>query len=258
MSEFNNTECMSLYIPYVYAYKHIHKNIESIEHDMTKAIELGYELGKVSHIDFVLKWDKDFRYFYQAYVHFEYWNDTEIARKWQQELNANPEIPQILYYWTGYNVNTLRKHHWKVMKNLSKKHVSGNRKLSLNIEENKKQEVSVETPQKQMTNKDFSDLVNAPIKKQEKSICDSESLESCAKKIDFSDNFEEGEQIQTHSDYVERIENRLKFLASTANRLNDEKMELLKEIEILKCEIKMKDSTICYLHLQLNKLERFK
>ena len=142
------------------------------------------------------------------------------------------------------------------MKNLSKKHVSGNRKQSLNLEE--KQEISVETPQKQMTNKDFSDLMNAPIKTQEKSMCDSESLESCAKKIDFSDNFDEGEQKQSHSDYVERIENRLKYLASTANRLNDEKMELLEEIEMLKCQIKIKDNTICYLNLQLNKLERIK
>jgi hypothetical protein len=224
---------------------------------MINAIENYIELGKVSHIDLVMKTDHNFRYFYQAYIHFEYWNDTEIAKKWQNELNSNPEIAQILYYCISSDVS-VRQYYWKVMKNLSKKHVSGNRKLSLNIEENKKQEVSVETPQKQMTNKDFSDLVNAPIKKQEKSICDSESLESCAKKIDFSDNFEEGEQIQTHSDYVERIENRLKYLASTANRLNDEKMELLEEIEMLKCEIKMKDSTICYLHLQLNKLERFK
>jgi len=159
-----------------------------------------------------------------------------------------------LYYCIGYEVNSVRQYHWKVMKNLSKKHISGNRKQSLNIEE--KQEISIETPQKQMTNKDFSDLVNAPIKKQEKSICDSESLESCAKKIDFSDNFEEGEQIHTHYDYVdyvERSENRLKYLASTANRLNDEKMELLEEIERLKCEIKIRDNRLSWFHLQLNK-----
>lgn len=242
---------MSLYIPYVYAYSHI----EQIRCDMMNAIENCYGLGKVSHIDLVLKMDQNSSHFYQAYVHFEFWNDTEVARKWQLELNSKPDQAQILYYYIGYEINSMRQYHWKVMKNLSKKYVSSERKLSLNIEE--KQEIGIEPtikPQKQMTNKDFSDLVNAPLKKQKKCICDSESLDSCAKKIDFT-NIEELEQLLDHSDYDERAKNRLNYLSSTVITLNREKTALLAEIERLYCEIKIRDNRLSWYNLQLNKLD---
>jgi len=255
---------MSLYISYVYSYSHI----EQIRCDMMNAIEKFYGLGKVSYIDLILKMDQNSRHFYQAYIHFEFWNDTEIARKWQFELNSKPEQPQILYYCIGYEVNSVRQYHWKVMKNLSKKHVSGERKLSLNIEENKeKQEISVEptTPQKQMTNKDFSDLMNAPIKKQEKEMV--ESLENCSKRLDFDEDEEFNQQIDefynelekenmklVSSDYADKLENRVNYLTSEANLLYEEKMNLLEEIERLKCEIKMRDNRLSWYNLQFNKL----
>lgn len=231
----NNNECMSLYIPFVYPYQ----TVDTIKRDMTNIIEREYELGKVSHIDFVMKLGgpKDQPYHYTAYIHFQYWNNNLIAGWWQNDLTTTPDVPKKLFYRDFNKYGVVKNYFWQVFKNISKKHTTiGQRKLSLVIDEKKNELSNVyETPTKQMTNKDFSDLVNAPIKKEKKikpfgycEICDNLNFDD----IDMEYKEESEQQIdkneETNQNNVEKIEKELKntvFLCDVLIRNIQEKQE---------------------------------
>lgn len=239
----NNDKIMSLYIPFLYIYD----QIDTIKRDIKNVIENNYQLGKVSHIDTVVKLGGKYNseYIYGAFVHFEYWNNNNIAKNWQHDLTIKPHIPKQLYYQAFNKYGYTQSYFWQVLKNMSKKHTnSGHRKQSLNINETIQDSSNIyETPTKQMTNKDFSDLVNAPIKKEKKlkpfnycEICD---------KLEFDDSEESNEELEqnldeneeTSQDHVMRIEKQLKDTVFLCDVLIQNIQEKNENIEKLKNRI---------------------
>lgn len=243
MNNSENNECMSLYIPFVYPYQ----TAETIKRDMINIIEKDYELGKVSHIDFVMKLGGPVgnQFHYKAYIHFQYWNNNIIAGWWQNDLTSTPDFSKKLFYRDFNKYGVEKSYFWQVLKNNSKKHTtSGQRKLSLVVDENKNEPSNkYETPVKQMTNKDFSDLVNAPIKKEKKlkpfnycEICD---------KLEFDDSEEVNEELEQNLDeneetsqvHVMRIEKELKDTVFLCDVLIQNIQEKNENIEKLKNRI---------------------
>lgn len=142
MSAMNN---VSLYIPHVFA---------NISKEEVINIFESLRIGKVFNIDFVNK-ISDQTHYNAAYIHFEYWHDNVAARNFQERVLNPAKEARIVYDDPWY---------WIVLENKAKKHVSGDRKprVVLDLQEAEEEEA----PAKQMmSNKDFSELINKPVKK---------------------------------------------------------------------------------------------
>jgi hypothetical protein len=145
MSSMNN---VSLYIPHVFA---------NISKEEVINIFESLRIGKVSNIDFVNKISDQTQQYNAVYIHFEYWHDNAAARNFQERVLNPDKEARIVYDDPWY---------WIVLENKAKKHVSGDRKprVVLDLQEKEAEEDIV--PAKQMmSNKDFSDLINKPVKK---------------------------------------------------------------------------------------------
>lgn len=141
MSSISN---MSLYIPHVFGNISKEQVAETFE---------KLKIGKVNNIDFVQKMGKEI--YNAAYIHFEYWYDNTAARNFQERV-LNPEKEARIIYDEPW--------YWIVLENNAKKHVSGDRKPRIIIDSHEGDE-NYTTPVKNMTNKDFSEFMNAPVKK---------------------------------------------------------------------------------------------
>ena len=143
MSAMNN---VSLYIPHVFA---------NISKDEVINIFESLRIGKVSNIDFVIKMGDHSQQYNSAYIHFEYWHDNTAARNFQERVLNPAKEARIVYDDPWY---------WIVLENKAKKHVSGDRKPRVVLDLQEKEDE--DAPAKQMmSNKDFSDLINKPVKK---------------------------------------------------------------------------------------------
>jgi len=138
---------VSLYIPHVFA---------NISKDEVINIFESLRIGKVSNIDFVNKISDQTQY-NAAYVHFEYWHDNVAARNFQERVLNPAKEARIVYDDPWY---------WIVLENKAKKHVSGDRKPRVVLDLQEKEDEDAPAPAKQMmSNKDFSELINKPVKK---------------------------------------------------------------------------------------------
>ena len=140
MSAINN---ISIYIP------HVFENIDKSR--ISDAFE-SQGIGKVKNIDFVGKLGKDGHSFNAAYVHFEYWYNSSIARNFQERVLNPAKEARIVYEDPWY---------WIVLENKAKKHTSGSRKVRLVLDIPQDGFI---TPVKQRSNRDFADMCRAPIK----------------------------------------------------------------------------------------------
>ena len=144
MSAMNN---VSLYIPHVFA---------NISKEEVINIFESLRIGKVSNIDFVNKISDQTQY-NAAYIHFEYWHDNAAARNFQERVLNPAKEARIVYDDPWY---------WIVLENKAKKHVSGDRKPRVVLDLQEKEAEEDEAPAKQMmSNKDFAELINRPVKK---------------------------------------------------------------------------------------------
>jgi hypothetical protein len=143
MSAMNN---VSLYIPHVFA---------NISKEEVINIFESLRIGKVSNIDFVNKISDQSQQYNAVYIHFEYWHDNVAARNFQERVLNPDKEARIVYDDPWY---------WIVLENKAKKHVSSDRKPRVVLDLQEEEEVAA--PAKQMmSNKDFSDLINKPVKK---------------------------------------------------------------------------------------------
>ena len=132
---------MSLYIPHVFSNISCEKIIKTFE-------SLG--LGRVAKVDLVLKMGNTSEY-NVAYIHFEYWYNTDAARNFQDRVKNPDKEARIVYDDPWY---------WIVLENKSRKIATGSRrKERINIPT-----CGFETPTKQLSNKDFADMFRAPSK----------------------------------------------------------------------------------------------
>jgi len=106
---------ISLYIPHIFA--NYSKN------DVTKVLE-DLSIGKVKHIDFVSKMGNDGKAYNAAYIHFDYWYDNIAARNFQERVLDPKREARLMYEEPWF---------WLVLENKSRKIVSGDRKICIDI-----------------------------------------------------------------------------------------------------------------------------
>ena len=220
MSSINN---ISLYIPHVFA---------NISKEFIAETFEKLRIGKVLNIDFVSKLGKDAPY-NTAYVHFEYWYDNTAAYNFQERV-LNPEKEARIIYDEPW--------YWIVLENKAKKHVSGDRKprIALCL-----QEEDFHTPTKQMTNKDFSQLMNAPTKQEMKMkikmddefpLTDAEKMEELMK---IMEEEECDHLITIDGRYVQELEQEVHFGRDVhyVCKLENENLELKDELAFLRASL---------------------
>lgn len=115
MSSTSFNSKMSLYIPRVFA------NIS--EERIIKIIEKDIELGKVNNIDIVSKIGSNGQKYNGVYIHFEYWNETATTINFQARIMEG-ESAKIVYEDPWF---------WLVLENKGKKHISGDRKICIDV-----------------------------------------------------------------------------------------------------------------------------
>jgi hypothetical protein len=131
---------ISLYIPHIFA--NYSKN------DVTKVLE-DLSIGKVKHIDFVSKMGNDGKAYNAAYIHFDYWYDNIASRNFQERVLDPKREARLMYEEPWF---------WLVLENKSRKIVSGDRKICIDIgdlhtpEKTNKQVSSPRTPVKERKN----------------------------------------------------------------------------------------------------------
>ena len=106
---------ISLYIPHIFA------NFSKT--DVAKVFE-DQTIGKVKNIDFISKMDKDNKPYNAAYIHFEYWFDTLVARHFQERVIDPRKEARLMYDDPWF---------WLVLENKSTKVVTGERKKCIDI-----------------------------------------------------------------------------------------------------------------------------
>lgn len=113
----NNFENMSVYIPHVFP---------NISEDRIRAIFDKLNIGKVSNVDFVAKFDRNGRPYNAAYIHFYYWHNTTAAFNLQKRILDPAQEARVVYDdpW-----------HWVLLENTGKKHIVNGRKKRINLDE---------------------------------------------------------------------------------------------------------------------------
>ena len=124
---------MSIYIPHVF---------ENITKEHIYYVFEILRIGRISHIDFIMKTSKNKPY-NCAYIHFEFWYNN-IANINLQEKIRNPEKEARIVYDDPW--------FWLILENTASKTVEGERKPCINLEyfglSNKKTETVDETFEK--------------------------------------------------------------------------------------------------------------
>jgi len=106
---------MSIYIPHVF---------ENITKDHIYYVFEILRIGRISHIDFIMKMSKNKPY-NCAYIHFEFWYNN-IANINLQEKIRNPEKEARIVYDDPW--------FWLILENTASKTVEGERKPCINLE----------------------------------------------------------------------------------------------------------------------------
>jgi len=107
---------ISLFVP------HIYSNFTS-----AKVIEIfnGLHIGEVKSVDLVPKMDSNSKRYNAAYIHFTSWYNTQIAHDFQERLFDPKKEVKVMYDYPWY---------WIVLENKGKKHLPGDRKPRIDIE----------------------------------------------------------------------------------------------------------------------------
>jgi len=213
MSSINN---ISLYIPHVFA---------NISKEFIAETFEKLRIGKVINIDFVSKLGKDAPY-NTAYVHFEYWYENTAAYNFQERV-LNPEKEARLIYDEPW--------YWIVLENKAKKHVTGDRKprIALGLPE----VIAAPIIEKQMTNQDFSELVNMSAAEDMPPLTDVEKMEEL---LDLMEEEECEHLIMIDGRYVQELEQEVNFGRANVHyvcKLENENQELKNELAFLRASL---------------------
>lgn len=124
----NTLNNISLYIPHIFA----NFSKEDIAHVFEEQ-----KIGKVKNIDLVSKINQQGQQYNTAYVHFDYWYDTAMARNFHSRV-IDPNVEARLVYdklWF-----------WIVLENKARKYLPGERKPRIVIDQPSLNEVVKEVP----------------------------------------------------------------------------------------------------------------
>ena len=143
----SSIENVSIFIPHVFPNfdeEYIVKNFE--------------QYGNIDRVDFVAKQDRNGKDFNSVYVHFKFWLDTPENRGFQTHLLDDSVETHIYHDDTRW--------YWIALPNISKKHVSGDRKPRIDLGDSKSinsSSSSFITPEKLVLKR--SETIRGPPKK---------------------------------------------------------------------------------------------
>jgi len=106
---------ISLYIPHVFA---------NYDNEFVTEVFTNLGIGKVNHIDFVLKSGKDGKEYNSVYIHFDFWFEHPEAREFQERVLSQKKEARVIYDEPWY---------WIVLENKSRKVESGARKPRIDL-----------------------------------------------------------------------------------------------------------------------------
>jgi hypothetical protein len=192
---------ISLYIPHIFA---------NFDENFVKDV-FEREVGKVSRVDFVSKIGRNGAMYNAAYIHFDFWYESESILEFQQQV-INPNIEAHFVYDGQW--------YWIVLENTAKKFVPGQRKTRIDIGD-----ASLVTPTKQNTEQVAP---NAPEKKRQEDLEDLDYLrrvlhidEDEINMEEIVDAIEEEEDnIIIHEEYVKNLEEENEYLKAEVKRLH--------------------------------------
>jgi len=201
----------SLYIPFVSA--------DITQKFISYIFERDY--GKVNHIDLVSKIGNNGENYHSAYIHFDYLYENELTVKTLKSVIDHDDPNRMknhgLVFYSDHS-------YWKVLKNRSKKVVSGDRREKLELSKNaKKDEFPAPPLDPMLTNADFAKMCWAPKKSEAEYILEDEEFKDICKTL-FSEpepcdiqNFE-----FVSADYAKCLENEIAFLRNQLSELSKE------------------------------------
>lgn len=208
----------SLYIPRV--------SVDTTQSFISFIFERDY--GKVNRVDLVNKISDNSENYYAAYIHFDYLYDNEMVRSLKKVIDHDDpsrikNSGLVFYNDTSY---------WKVLKNRSKKVVSGDRreKIVVQLSSAKKEDEFPAPPLDQMlTNADFARMCWAPKKKEVEYILeDTEFKELCNTLFSEPEPCEIQNFDFVSADYARCLENEIAFLRNQLAELSNEVEKLTK------------------------------
>ena len=218
---------ISLYIPHVFA---------NISKKMVAETFENLRIGSVKRVDFVYKRGSNGN-FNAVYIHFNHWYDNVAAHNFQERV-LNPSMEARIVYDEPW--------YWIVLENKTKKVDSTKRKPRLNLEAIANSGY-VTPPTKQMTNQDFTnllqkscqELVQSSLEEDEedfRALCRSISSEICytqeeAAFITLDEVIIENRNLKEQlGEYMEKAGR----LQHEFNMLMDDKISLQNELALLK------------------------
>ena len=158
---------LSLYIPRVF---------ENISEDRIKKVFDTHLLGKVSQVDFILKYN-GYQQYKAAYIHFDKWYNNDTSHDFQARIrNPNEEV-HLTYDASWY---------WIVLENTSQKRKVGDRQICIDVS-------GLKTPPTKT-----ADIVpRAPIKRPSPILSRTEGFN---KTLHFADELEDIEALMDEDD----------------------------------------------------------
>jgi hypothetical protein len=118
---------MSIYIPHVF--------VNILPDVISKTFE-DLKYGKVKHIDFVDKMDKNGKLYHSVYVHFEYWYDNIACQNFQERVKNPDKEARIVYkepwYWICLENTSTNNGNVANSKKISG---TGERKIKINLDD---------------------------------------------------------------------------------------------------------------------------
>lgn len=208
----------SLYIPRVSA--------ETTQSFISFVFERDY--GKVNHVDLVNKISNNGDNYCAAYIHFDYLYDNEMVTSLKKVIDHDDPNRMKDSGLVYYNDNS----YWKVLKNRSKKVVSGDRREKIKVDPSTaKREDEFPAPplDPMLTNADFARMCWAPKKSETEYILEDEEFKEICKTL-----FSEPEPCDIQSfqfvsaDYAKHLENEIAFLRNQLVELSVEVEKLTK------------------------------
>jgi hypothetical protein len=136
---------ISLYIPHIFA--------NYTKDDVVKVFN-DQNIGKVKNIDFVSKMSQEGKFYNAAYVHFEEWYNTIVARNFQARVLDTSKEARLMYEEPWY---------WIVLENKARKFIPGERKPRIILDVVEPSTLLQSTPVKD-TIADSIDWTMAPVK----------------------------------------------------------------------------------------------
>ena len=174
---------ISLYIPHIFA------NFSKT--DVAKVFE-DQTIGKVKNIDFISKMDKDSKPYNAAYIHFDYWFDTLVAKHFQERVIDPRKEARIMYDDPWF---------WIVLENKSTKVITGERKKCIDIGDLNERKIT--------SFQESEDATSAIVKEEEVDFIEEQAhIEMMDEMAECEMAMEEEEQYLIHIDgrYVQTLE----------------------------------------------------